>query len=154
MIKFIAGHHMATKVSGTLALIIEKMLHGVTWLVPHLPWSSGFGAGSAHPPNGPSSAPRAHEPEWLSLCVEVTNDFSLAFVPSSGLLRLAWQQLGLYHDFWCGLASYSALSALRVYSEHCNGCASGGLRCQNRACRLVTIDTAPFPGCVLANCKG
>ena len=49
MIKSIGGHPMATKASGTLVLIIEKkhMLHGVTWLVPNLPWSFGFGAGSA-----------------------------------------------------------------------------------------------------------
>ena len=42
---------MATKASGTLVLIIEKqassMLHGTSWLPPHLPWSFTFGASSA-----------------------------------------------------------------------------------------------------------
>ena len=37
----------------------------------------------------------------------------------------------MYCEFGCRLASYGAPTALKVSTEHCRGCVSGGLRSQN-----------------------
>ena len=128
---------MATKASGTLVLTIEKK---------HAPWGHMVSAlpslelrlwcrlrmAPRH------TTPRAHEPEWQSLCVELTHGLPMAYIPFSGLLRLAWQQLGLYLlDFGVGwLHTVPRRRRSGVCSEHCDGCASCGIRWQSGACRL------------------
>ena len=86
---------MATKASGTLVLIIEKQ---------HAPWDLMVTAlsalelhfrcqlriASARPilgPSGPCARVVVH------VYVELSYGLPLACIPSSGLLRLAWQQL-------------------------------------------------------------
>ena len=66
-------------------------------------------------------------------CVELTNGLLLAYIPSSGLLRLSWQQLDTH---LMGLGADWADTMLWVGIEHCGGRVSGGLTCVNATCSL------------------
>jgi hypothetical protein len=70
------------------------MLHGASWLPRYLPWSFTFWCllriASARPILG-LSAPCARV--VVHVYIEQTNSLPLACIPSSGLLRLMWQQL-------------------------------------------------------------
>ena len=85
----------------------------------------------------------------VSLCVELTNGFPSACIPSSGLVRLTWQQLGLY-------LMDSGVSWLHMVPRRRSGCALStvtGARWVVSDVKLgpagYTIDTAPSPGCAL-----
>ena len=109
---------MATKASSTLVLIIEKqhaswdlMVTALSALEVH--FRCQLRIDSARPilgPSGPCARVMVH------VYVELSYGLPLAFIPSSGLLRLAWQQLGThkftYHGFGCKLASYGAPTAV------------------------------------------
>ena len=85
----------------------------------------------------------------VSVCVELTNGLPLACIPSSGLLRVAWQLLGSY---------LMVLGADWLHTVPRRG--SGRALSTVAGARLVvsdvrmgpaayTIDTAPSPRCVL-----
>ena len=87
---------MATKASGTLVLIIEKQHASWDLMVTALPalevhFRCQLRIDSARPilgPSGPCARVMVH------VYVELSYGLPLACIPSSGLLRLAWQQLG------------------------------------------------------------
>ena len=86
---------MATKASGTLVLIIEKQHAPWDLMVTALPalelhFRCQLRIASARPILGPSS-PCARV--VVHVYVELSYGLLLACIPSSGLLRLAWQQL-------------------------------------------------------------
>ena len=95
MIKSTGGHPIATKASGTLVLIIEK--HHASWdlMVTASPalelhFRCQLRIASARPilgPLGPCARVVVH------VYVELSYGLPLACISSSGLLRLAWQQL-------------------------------------------------------------
>ena len=87
---------MATKASGTLVLIIEKQHASWDLMVTASPalelhfWCQQLRIASARPilgPSGPCARVVVH------VYVELSYGLPLACIPSSGLLRLAWQQL-------------------------------------------------------------
>ena len=87
---------MATKASGTLVLIIQKQHTSWGLMVTALPalelhFRCQLHIASARPLVGPSGPCTM---VVVCTCVELTNGLPLACIPSSGLLRLAWQQLG------------------------------------------------------------
>ena len=77
------------------------MLHGTSCVAPYLPWSFGFDASptiaSARPLVGPSGPCTI---VVVCACLELTNGLLLACIPSSGLLRLGWQQLDTHLMGW------------------------------------------------------
>ena len=95
MFKSILSSTMATKASGTLVLIIGKQHASWDLMVSTLPalelhfWCQ-LRIASARPISGPSG-PCARV--VVHVYVELANGLLLACIPSSGLLRLAWQQL-------------------------------------------------------------
>ena len=87
---------MATKASGTLVLIIEKQHASWDLMCSTLPalelrFRRQPHIASARPLVGPSGPCTI---VVVCACVELTNGLLLACIPSSGLLRLSWQQLG------------------------------------------------------------
>ena len=89
---------MATKASGTLVLIIEKQHASWDLMCSTLPalelrFPREAHIASARPLGGPSGPCTILV---VCACVELTNGLLLAFIPSSGLLRLGWQQLDTY----------------------------------------------------------
>ena len=66
-------------------------------------------------------------------CVELANGLLLACIPSSGLLRLGWQQLDTHP---MGLGADWPDTVPRQGIEHCGGRVSGGLTCVNGTCSL------------------
>ena len=86
---------MATKASGTFVLIIEKQHASWDLMVTALPalelhFRCQLRIAPARPilgPSGPCARVVAH------VYVELSYGLPLACIPSSGLLRLAWQQL-------------------------------------------------------------
>jgi hypothetical protein len=95
MLKSIGGYPMATKASDTLVLIIEKQHAPWDLMVTALPalelhFRCQLRIASARPILGPSS-PCARV--VVHVYVELSYGLLLACIPSSGLLRLAWQQL-------------------------------------------------------------
>ena len=86
---------MAIKASGTLVLIIEKQHASWGLMATALPalklrFRRQLCVASAQPllgPSGPCARVVVH------VYVELANGLLLACIPSSGLLRLAWQQL-------------------------------------------------------------
>ena len=141
MLKSIGSFSMATKASGTLVLIIEKQHASWDLMVTALPalevhFRCQLRIASAQLISGPSG-PCARV--VVHVYVELSNGLLLACTPSSGLLRLAWQQLDcglVYCEFGCRLASYGAPTVLEVCIEHCRRGVSGGLRSQNGTCSL------------------
>ena len=95
MNKSIGSYSMATKASGTLVLIIEKQHASWDLMVTALPalevhFRCQLRIASARPilgPSGPCARVVVH------VYVELPYGLPLACIPSSGLLRLAWQQL-------------------------------------------------------------
>mgnify|MGYP001385139574 CR=1 FL=1 len=95
---------MATKAPGTLVLIIEKQHASWGLMCSTLPalelrFRRQPHIASARPLVGPSDPCTI---VVVCACVELTNGLPLACIPSSGLLRLGWQQLdthlmGLVH---------------------------------------------------------
>ena len=86
---------MATKASGTLVLIIEKQHASWDLMCSTLPalelrFRRQPHIASARPLVGPSGPCTILV---VCACVELTNGLLLACIPSSGLLRLGWQQL-------------------------------------------------------------
>ena len=86
---------MATKASGILVLIIEKQHASWDLMVTALPaleihFRCQLRIASARPILGPSG-PYARV--VVHVYVELSHGLPLAYIPSSGLLRLAWQQL-------------------------------------------------------------
>ena len=142
---------MATKASGTLVLIIEKQHAPWDLMVTALPalelhFRCQLRIASARPILGPSS-PCARV--VVHVYVELANGLLLACIPSSGLLRLAWQQLGTHivdlGAGWLhtvprrrsGRASSTAMGVRPVVSGVKMGPAA------------YAIDTVPSPGCLL-----
>ena len=151
MIKSIEGYPMATKASGTLVLIIEKQHTSWGLMVTALPalelhFRCQLRKASAGPILGPSD-PCARV--VVHVYVELANGLSLACIPSSGLLRLAWQQMDTYivdlGASWLhtvprrpsGRASSTATGVYPVVSG------------VNMGPAAYPIDTVPSPGCVL-----
>ena len=86
---------MATKASGTLVLIIEKQHASWDLMCSTLPalelrFRRQPHIASARPLVGPSGQCTILV---VCACVELTNGLLLACIPSSGLLRLGWQQV-------------------------------------------------------------
>ena len=87
---------MATKASGTLVLIIEKQHASCDLMATALPalklhfWCQ-LRIASARPSADPLCP---HARVVVYVYVELTSGLPVAFIPSSGLLILAWQQLG------------------------------------------------------------
>ena len=95
MNKSIGSYSMATKASGTLVLIIEKQHASWDLMVTASPalelhFQCQLRIASARPilgPSGPCARVVVH------VYVELSSGLLMACTPSSGLLRLAWQQL-------------------------------------------------------------
>ena len=95
MLNSIGSYSMATKASGTLVIIIEKQHASWDLMVTASPalelhFRCQLRIASARPilgPSGPCARVVVH------VYVELSYGLPLACIPSSGLLRLAWQQL-------------------------------------------------------------
>ena len=148
MIKSTGGHPMATKASWTLVLIIEKQHASWDLMATALPalelhfWCQLLIA-SARPilgPSGPCARVVVH------VYVELSYGLQLACIPSSGLRRLAWQQLdSCIVNLGAGWPHAVLQWPARAL---CGGCVSGGLRSQMGP-SAYTNDTLPSSGCVL-----
>ena len=142
---------MATKASGTLVLIIEKQHASWDLMVTASPalelhFRCQLRIASARPILGPSGQCAR---VVVHVYVELANGLLLAFIPSSGLLRLAWQQLDTH------LVDLGAGWLHTVPRRH-SGCASStatGVRPLVSGVKMgpaaYEIDTVPSPGCVL-----
>ena len=121
---------MATKASGTLVLIIEKQHASWGLMCSTLPalelrFRRQPHIASARPLVGPSGPCTI---VVVCACVELTNGLLLAFIPSSGLLRLGWQQLDTHLMGWVqislircpdgALGGHRALRRARVRWSH------------------------------------
>jgi hypothetical protein len=154
MLKSIGGYPMATKASGTLALIIEKQHTPWGLMVTALPalelhFRCQLRIASARTILGPSG-PCARV--VVRVYVELANGLQLACIPSSGLLSAEACLAAAGHTccgFGCRLASYGAPTALGACIEHCHGCVSGGLRGVKMGPSAYAIHTVPSHGCVL-----
>ena len=98
MFNSIGSYSMATKASDTLVLIIEKQHASWDLMVTASPalelhFRCQLRIASARPILGPSD-PCATVVVCVS--IELANGLPLACIPSSGLLRLAWQQMAAY----------------------------------------------------------
>ena len=142
---------MATKASGTLVLIIEKQHASWDLMVTASPalelhfWCQ-LRIASARPilgPLGPCARVVVH------VYVELSYDLPLALIPSVGLLRLAWQQLG---SCIVNLGAGWPHTVPRRRSGRASSTAAGvcpvvsGVKMGPAA---YTNDTVPYPGCVL-----
>ena len=126
---------MATKASGTLVLVIEKQHASWDLMCSTLPalelrFRCQPHIASARPIVGP---PGPCTIVVVCACVELTNGLLLACIPSSGLLRLGWQQLDTHP---MGLGADWPDTVPRQGIEHCGGRVSGGLTCVNGTCSL------------------
>ena len=115
---------MATKASGTLVLIIEKQHASWDLMCSTLPalelrFRRQPHIASARPLVGPSGPCTM---VVVCACVELTNGLLLACIPSSGLLRLGWQQLDTHSWGW-----------VRIGLIWCPNGAPGGHRALRRA---------------------
>ena len=129
---------MATKASSTLVLIIERQHASWGLMVTALPglelhfWCQ-LRIASARPilgPSGPCARMVVH------VYVELFYGLPLASIPSSGLLRLAWQQLdSCIAECGCRLASCGAPPAFSGASPR-RVCVRWSLRSQNRTFSL------------------
>ena len=131
MLKSIGSYSMATKASYTLVLMIEKQHDSWDLMATALPalelhfWCQ-LRIASARPilgPSGPCARVVVH------VYVELSYGLPLACIPSSGLLRLAWQQPDS-----CILnlgAGWPHTVPRRRSSTVPRVCMSGGLRSQN-----------------------
>ena len=151
MLKSIGSYSMATKASGTLVLIIEKQHASWDLMVTALPalevhFRCQLRIASARPilgPSGPCARVVVH------VYVELSYGLPLACTPSSGLLRLAWQQLD---SCIVNLGAYWPHTVPRRCSRRASSTAAGvcpvvsGVKMGPAAC---TNDTAPSPGCVM-----
>ena len=127
---------MATKASCTLVLIIEKQHASCDLMVIassalELHFRCQLRIASARPilgPLGPCARVVVH------VYVELSYGLPLACIPTSGLLRLAWQQLDS-----C-IVNLGAGSGLKRCPDGaralCRGCVSGSLRSQNETFSL------------------
>ena len=92
MFKSTGGYPMATKASGILVFIIEKQYASWGLMCSTLPalelrFRRQPHIASLVGPSGPCTI------VVVCACVELTNGLLLACIPTSGLLRLGWQQL-------------------------------------------------------------
>jgi hypothetical protein len=151
MLKSIGGYPMATKASGTLVLIIEKQHAPWDLMVTALPalelhFRCQLRIASARPilgPLGPCARVVVH------VYVELSYGLLLACIPSSGLLRLAWQQLD---SCIVNLGACWPHTVPRRCSRRASSTAAGvcpvvsGVKMGPAA---YTNHTAPSPGCAL-----
>ena len=151
MLKSIGGYPMATKASGTLVLIIEKQHAPWDLMVTALPalelhFRCQLRIASARPilgPSGPCARVVVH------VYVELSYGLPLACISSSGLLRLAWQQLD---SCIVNLGAGWPHTVPRRRSRCASSTAAGvcpvvsGVKMGPSA---YTNDTVPFPGCIL-----
>ena len=151
MLKSIGSYSMATKASGTLVLIIEKQHASWDLMVTALPalelhFRCQLRIASARPilgPSGPCARVVVH------VDVELSYGLPLACIPSSGLLRLAWQQLD---SCIVNLGAGWPHTVPRRRSRRASSTAAGvcpvvsGVKTGPSA---YTNDTVPSPGCVL-----
>ena len=96
MLKSIGSYSMATKASGTLVLIVEKQhaswdLMVTALLALEVHFRCQLRIASARPSADPLCQ---HARVVVNVYVELTSGLPVAFIPSSGLLRLDWQQQG------------------------------------------------------------
>ena len=142
MIQSTGGCPMASKAAGTLVLIIDKKHASWGLMVSasfalELRFRRRLRIASTRPLVGhlcPCTRVVVH------CCVELANGLPLAYIPPSGLLGLGWQQLNTYlMDFsadWPHTVPRWRPGRPGACIEHCDGRASGGLRCQNETCSL------------------
>ena len=151
MLKSIGSYSMATKASGTLVLIIENQHASWDLMVTALPalelhFRCQLLMASARPilgPLGPCARVVVH------VYVELSYGLPLACIPSSGLLRLAWQQLD---SCIMNLGAGWPHTVPRWRSRRASSTAAGmcpvvsGVKLGPSA---YTNDTVSSPGCVL-----
>ena len=151
MLKSIGSYSMATKASGIFVLIIEKQHASWDLMVTASPalelhFRCQLRIASARPILGPSS-PCARV--VVHVYVELSYGLPLACIPSSGLLRLAWQQLD---SCIVNLGAGWPHTVPRRRSRRASSTAAGvcpvvsGVKTGPSA---YTNDTVPSPGCVL-----
>ena len=142
---------MTTKASGTLVLIIEKQHASWDLMVTALPalevhFRCQLRIASARPilgPSGPCARVVVH------VYVELPYGLPLACIPSSGLLRLAWQQLdSCIVNLGAGWPHTvpRRRSSTRVPRVCVRSPVVSGVKMGPSA---YTNDTVPSPGCVL-----
>jgi hypothetical protein len=86
--------------------------------------------------------------------VELANGLLLACIPSSGLLRRAWQQLDTHIvDLGAG-GLHTVPDGTRACIEHCHGHASGVVSGVKMGSAAYAIDIVPPPGYVLQGMWG
>ena len=151
MFNSIGSYSMATEASGTLVLIIEKqhapwalMVHALPALELH--FRCQLRIASARPILGPSS-PCARV--VVHVYVELSYCSPLACIPSNGLFRLAWQQLGscIVNLGACWPHTVPRRCPRRASSTAAGVCpVVSGVKMGPSA---YTNDTVPSPGCVL-----
>ena len=152
MLKSIGGYPMATKASGTLVLIIEKQHAPWDLMVTALPalelhFRCQLRIASAQPILGPSGP--CAQGGGSCVCRAVLWLAIVACISSSGLLRLAWQQLD---SSIVNLGACWPHTVPRRCSRRASSTAAGvcpvvsGVKMGPAA---YTNHTAPSPGCAL-----